>query len=363
MRFSPVPFKKRFVVIMAGGVGSRFWPLSREDRPKQLLRLVGSKSMLQQAAQRVRRLVPIENLLVVTSVRLRKAVIADLPWLPKTCVFAEPEGRNTAPCVGWAALEVRCRESDGVMVVLAADHLVSPQARFLADLRRALSVAWHEKRLVTFGIVPTEPSTGYGYIRAGKVFGQGAREAVAFHEKPAAKVAKRYVADPDFFWNSGMFAWRADTILREIQASLPALYDGLMALEKSRTRGRIPAAVLARGYPALPSISVDHGVMESSRRVAVLTASFEWSDVGSWDALHDLLPDDGNGNHSRDPMTALDSTGNLVFSGGKPVALVGVEGLVVVDSGDALLVCRRDRSQEVREVVSRLKSTGNKKLL
>jgi len=353
---------------MAGGSGTRFWPWSRKQTPKQLLALAGSKNMLADTASRLRKFARPDNVIVVTGSHLRTGVAKALPALPARNILCEPVGRNTAACVAWAALEVFDRDPDGVMAVLPADHILEPVGDFVDALQMALALADEERTLVTFGVKPTEPATGYGYIQARRAlaghFGSlGALSVDAFHEKPSARRARRFLSSGSYYWNSGMFAWRADVIVEEMERHLPGLVRALRRMQAKRTRGRVPQAVVDRAYPGLESISIDHGVMERAERVAMLPATFRWNDIGSWDAVADMWPSDAAGNRSRDKVVAVDSGGNVVATGGKPVALLGVNDLVVVDSGDALLVCRREDSQEVRKVVAALGPAGLDKLL
>jgi mannose-1-phosphate guanylyltransferase len=307
-------------------------------------------------------MMPDENIIVVTGKHLRRGVSEALPWLPRRSILCEPEGRNTAACVAWAALEVLARDPDGVMAVLAADHVIEPMSDFRAALNSAMAFS-DGGSLVTFGVEPDHAATGYGYIRAGKpIDGGPARRVLGFKEKPDLATARRYVASGNYYWNSGMFAWRADTIWAEVRRHLPRLARGLGTLEKCRSRGRIAQADVDKVYPRLESISIDNGVLERSDRIAVLPASFSWNDIGSWDAVGDLWPRDASGNSSRQRVIAVRSEGNVVATQGKPVALVGVNDLVVVDSGDVLLVCRRDECQDVREIVARLDDEGFSKL-
>lgn len=360
-----VRLDRRYAVIMAGGVGTRFWPLSREARPKQLLALTADHSMLAETALRLRGTVPAENILVATATRYRREVARALPELPAANILCEPVGRNTAPCIGWSALEVVSRRSDAVMAVLPADHVISPVATFKADLRVAFSSADSLDRLLTFGIRPTGPATGYGYIKAGKRLpGPGAVRGVArFCEKPSLAHAKRFVAAGNYYWNAGMFVWKAQTILEELEHWLPKLHRGLMKMQAARRSGRIPQAIVNKVYPRLPGISIDYGVMERSRRAAVATAHFKWNDIGSWDAVGALWPKDSHGNASRGNLLSVDATNNIIAVDGRDVALVGVDNLAIIDSGDALLICRRDRSQDVRRVVNALRARGRKDLL
>jgi mannose-1-phosphate guanylyltransferase len=331
---------------------------------KQLLALAIQDSMLADAVALIRKLFPPENIFIVTGSKLRRSIAKELPWLPASGILCEPTGRNTAPCVGWAALEVRARDPQGVMVVLPADHVVGPPNRFEKSLLAALKAAANDELLVTFGIKPTEPATGYGYIRASsKRKGRGPALGVdAFVEKPDEATARRYLKTGKYYWNSGMFAWRADTILGEIEAHLPELGKGLARLERARKRGRIAQKDVDRIYPKLPSISVDHGVMEKSRLVAMLPAQFDWSDIGDWNAVGEIWARDQRGNCSRDPLIAVEASDNVVATNGKPVALVGVDGLVVVDAGDVLLICPRERAQDVRQVVAALGPAGLSRL-
>lgn len=363
-----IAYRRRYAVLMAGGSGTRFWPWSRGALPKQLIALAGERTMLSETAARVRKLVPPGNVIVVTAKHLRRGVAAALPWVPPSGILCEPVGRNTAPCVAWAALEIRHRDPDGVMVVLPADHVVEPLDRFIAGLNLSLSLADQQRALVTFGIVPDEPATGYGYIRvgdalSGKCGRTGARRVAAFHEKPDRRRAERFVASDSYYWNSGMFAWRADAILAAVKQHLPRLFSALGRMDRQRRRGKIPQVVVDRAYPRLTAISIDHGVMEKASNAVMLPAQFSWNDIGSWDAVASLWPRDDSGNSSRDPLIVVDASDNIVATRGKPVALLGVSGLAVVDAGDALLVCSRERAQDVREVVARLKRAKLAKLL
>ncbi len=349
---------RRFAVVLAGGVGSRFWPWSREAKPKQLLALTSDRSMLAETVERLRGIVPEGNVFVVTGRRYRRPVLEECPGLDPACVLGEPVGRNTAAAIAWATLEVRRRTPDAVIAVLSADHRIDDTRSFGRDLVRAFGLADTTQKLVTFGIRPTSPSTGYGYLRAGRELGGGALAVDAFVEKPNLAKARRYLAGGRHYWNSGMFVWRADAIWRELLLHLPDLSARMDSLDAGRRRGAIPARSLEEGWSKLPSISIDYGVLEKSDAVVMLPASFSWADIGTWDAAASLWPVDRQGNASRDPVLALDASGNIVATRGKPVVLLGVEDLVVVDAGDALLVCARERSQDVRAVVDRLAATG-----
>ena len=350
---------------MAGGVGVRFWPWSRRQRPKQLLTLGGRHSMLAETALRVRGMAPDANILVVTGQSLRGAVAEAVPWLSPQSILCEPVGRNTAPCVGWAAHEILARDPDGVMAVLPADHCVSPRSAFRSAMMAAFSIADSQRKLLTFGVVPDGPATGYGYIKAGSLIDRagGVREVAGFREKPSLAIARRLVSDGKHFWNAGIFVWRADLILEELARFQPGIAARLNIMAASRRRGRIPAAAVDKAYRRMRGISIDYGVLEKSDRMAVIPAQFQWSDVGSWDAMAGQWPADGQGNHSRGRVVAVQASGNIVAAEGKTVALVGVDDLVVVDSEDAILIVRRDKCQDVREVVDALRRRRREDLL
>ncbi len=347
-----MPHASRHAVVMAGGSGTRFWPRSRRRAPKQLLPIVGTRTLLQET---VRRVAPIaRDVLVVTSHSQARRVRAQLRSMPAARVLVEPRGRNTAAAIALAALHVRRADPDGVMAVLPADHAIGAPAVFRADVRLALEVAERTGALVTLGIRPTYPETGYGYIRPGpKVHGTGGRVAwvAGFIEKPDRARATRLLAEGGALWNGGIFAWRVDAILAALRRHLARVVE---PIEAAVARGGRQA--LARAYQRVPAVSIDAGVLEHAERVAVVRARFPWSDVGSWAAVEPLWANGGHGpNAVRGRLLAIDSQGCVVDSPDRLVALLGVEDLVVVDTRDALLVCRKERAQDVRLVVDELR--------
>lgn len=361
---------KIFPVVMAGGSGTRFWPLSRKDRPKQFLPLAGDEPMLAATVARLPPLARLDRTFVVCGPAHARLARRLLPGLPRENLLVEPCARNTAPCVGLAALHVARRDPRGVLVVLPADHHVARPAAFREALAAAAAVA-DQGSICTIGLKPTRPETGYGYLKLGPrlaVRGAGRRKlqphkVARFVEKPDAPTAARYLADGAYLWNSGIFAFRADVILEEIERSLPALREQLdligAALGTSRAQ-----RVLAKVFPDCPSISIDYGVMEKSDRIAVVPADFGWSDVGSFAALPEVRPMDARGNVAEGEAFVLDGRDDVVLArGGRPVAVVGLDGVVVVDAGDAVLVCHRDRAQDVRKAVDELKRRGRDELL
>lgn len=354
-----------FVVILAGGSGTRFWPLSRHLYPKQLLRILGDETMIQQTMRRVLGSVTPDRVLISTNPQQAESIRVQLSdWkdaLQQNFVI-EPEGRNTAPAIGLVALEVVRRDPNGIMVVLPADHVVKREPRFHAAvaLGAKLAAAGH---LVTFGITPIRPETGYGYIqpnqkrtlaRQGKLTGH---PVARFVEKPNAAKAAQYLKAGHFYWNSGMFVWRAATILEEIQRHQPALGAGLAKIKGLLEAGASRQEIDER-YRTLPSVSIDNGVMERSSRAAMIPVDFQWSDVGNWSSIDEVAAHDKKGNVVSGKVVDLDSQNSILFADRRVVATIGLTDMVVVDTPDATLVCPKDRSQDVKKIVEILKKQG-----
>ena len=343
-----------YAVIMAGGSGTRFWPLSRRRRPKQLLSLFGDKPMIAETVDRLAGLVPPERVLVVTNEALAEAVRAALPSVPAENVLCEPMGRNTAPCVGMAAAAVRAAAGpEEVMVVLPADHYIRDAETFRGALAAAAAEA-ETGAIVTLGIEPTKPETGYGYIRCGEALADGVHAVDQFVEKPDHATALAYLQSGDYVWNSGMFCFRVDRILREFETQLPRLAGQIE--EMAAALGPDDADTLRDIFERIEPVSIDYGIMEGAANVRVLPVSFGWSDVGHWDALPSVTETDSDGNVRLGDVVALDCEGCVLVSGGSRVlSAVGLDHVVVVDTEDALLVAPRQRVQEVRRVVDALR--------
>ena len=348
-------------VIMAGGKGTRFWPLSRRARPKQFLDLLGSKPMLLQTLERMSPLVPRARTHVAVSRELlggAKKIIGDR--VPRDNWIVEPVGRNTAPCLVLAALKVRKRDPDAVMVCLPSDHLIKPKWKFHATLRQASRLAGTNEVLVLLGIKPRFPSTGFGYIRRGRLcHGKGGYAVSAFIEKPTARNAQKLVASGNCSWNSGIFVWKASVFLEEVRRWLPTHYDALAGAEPALNTPR-EAKALQRAFAKIEPISIDYGVMQHSRKSAVILADFQWDDIGNWVSASRYWPKDANQNAAFARFLAIDAEGTSVYASDpkKVVAVMGMRDVIVVDTDDALLICPKRDSEKVRELVKDLAKRG-----
>jgi mannose-1-phosphate guanylyltransferase len=362
-------------VILAGGRGTRFWPRSRTRTPKQLLNIVGADTMLQQTVARLKPLMGAERIWTVTNAEQAAGVRKQVPAAARKRVLIEPMGLNTAVAIGLAAIHVRhAARGDALMAVLPADHYIEQPQKFHEIVRAALDVAREPGRMVVLGIPPTRPETGFGYIeRTGETIGTKGFPVFAvrrFTEKPELKLAQEYVASGNYHWNAGMFFWRVSTFLENLKSFLPKTHAALEKLAGfigTRSYERKLRAI----YPKLENISVDYAVLEPATRVEgpprvfVIPAEVGWSDIGSWGAVHGLLLDKNSpdGNVFVSPGYALDARGNFISCPGKIAALIGVHDLIVVDTPDALLICPRDRAQDVGKIVKWLEEQRRKDLL
>jgi mannose-1-phosphate guanylyltransferase len=361
-------------VLLAGGRGTRFWPRSRMRTPKQLLNIAGRETMLRETVARLQPLFPLRNIWAVTNAEQAAAVRKNLSGVPASHVLAEPVGRNTAAAIGLAAVHFAHEHGDALMAVLPADSFIADAARYRRLVGAALELARGSGNLVVLGVPPTRPETGYGYIERGDIVsrprGVAAYSVRRFTEKPALPVARRYVASRKYFWNAGMFFWRVSTLLDNLKHFLPATHAALRELEKTIGTPRY-ASALRRIYPRLENISVDYAVMEpatqpgsgTASRVSVIPAKVGWSDIGSWAAVYELLAAKPSGNVSAGTSFTLDASGNYFWSPKKFVAAIGVRDLVLVDTPDALLLCSRERSQDVGKIVKWLEEKRRKNLL
>ena len=358
-------FSRAYAVILAGGSGTRFWPLSRRRLPKQLLELLGPGTLLERTVERIRPVIPAERAYIFTNEVLCDAVARRLPTIPRQQIVAEPAGRNTAPTIGLAAHEILRRDPEGLMVVLPSDHAIDKPAAFRRALGAACRWASAEGRSVILGLKPTRPDTGYGYVRVGKsaktIHGQKLCRVEKFTEKPPLATARRYLATGRYLWNGGMFIWKASTLLDHLRRCKPEMAERLE--EIARVGGIRNRQVLRRIFPRLEKISIDYAVMEKIPNVYAVAADIGWSDVGSWAVAYELRPKDKEGNVRPHKSFAHDTSGTLIVSPRKFVATVGVRDLIIVETEDALLVCARNRSQEVGRAVQELEQRGLTELL
>ena len=348
-----------YAAVLAGGVGTRLWPQSRRGTPKQFLRLYGERTMLQATMDRLDGIVPWDRRYVVTGCDYVDLVAEQLPELPPAHILGEPAARNTAPSIGWAAQVIAARDPDAVMCSLASDHVVRDPARFRQVLAASFAHADATGSLMTIGIQPTGPETGYGYIHVGEAAaeydGVPVHAVQGFREKPARDVAEEYVASGEYLWNASMFAWRTDAILDALATFEPGMSAQLARLGAAHGSAD-EAETAAACFAQIENIAVDYAVMERAEHVCTVPGDFGWDDIGSWAALGDYWPADAAGNHvNQGDVVSIDSTGNIVQGGDRLIALVGVEDLIVIDTGDAVLVCRRADATAVRRVVDRLK--------
>lgn len=355
-----------YAVIMAGGSGTRFWPLSRGAKPKQLLNIVGDATMIQATVARLQPYIPAERVLVVTTEALAEETRRQLPMVPERQIIAEPVGRDTAACVCLAALLVQRLDPQATMILLPADQVISPADAFQKTLAVGVEAA-ASGGLVTYGIEPRFPSTGYGYVQVAEEISRSEGIAVnvvkRFVEKPDAATAQQYLEDGSYRWNSGIFTWRADVVIKALSTHTPGLMKTLAPVGETWGSDQF-ASQLAAAYEPLEKISVDYALLENADDIKVVTAAFDWDDVGSWDALYDHLPADQEGVIAAGDTLSIDCADTLLMSHTKQIiAGVGLQGMTVVATDDAILVVPKGKSQGVKQVVDQLKAQQRKDLL
>jgi len=351
-------------LILAGGRGTRFWPRSRKTRSKQVLSFLGERTLIQQTVDRLAAVLPPERIWILTNDHLREEIIRQLPEVPKKQILAEPAQRNTAPCIGLAAHILYSIDPKAVMGVFPADHVITKPKKYAKLLKPAFRAA-ESGKIAVFGIEPRWAETGYGYIEFGKGVQAGAgsiEDVISFREKPDAKTAKKFVSSGRFFWNAGMFFWKAETVLDALRQHQPKTWTLLASLPAFGKKDFHSS--VADSFPRCESISIDYAVLEKAKNVVgIAVDDIGWNDVGSWNAVYELLERDGDGNVSLGDALAQDSTGNYVDAKGKFVALLGVKDLVIVDTPDALLIADRNQAQQVGAIVKALESRKRDDLL
>lgn len=353
-------------VIMAGGGGTRFWPLSRQKTPKQLLNLSGRDLMVNEAVDRMATVIGKSNIFIVTADVQAPAMIAATQGrvFPRN-ILAEPAARNTAACIGYSAMEILRKYGDGVMIITPADHYIENVPALMEIFKKAILTAEEQDRLVTIGLKPTFPSTGFGYIKYDPETAGDVKQVIEFREKPDETTARKYVESCEYAWNSGMFIWKASLILEKLKEFTPDIYEDLKTIGDAMNTPR-EQEVLHVVYPSIRKISIDYAVMEpcaAKGEVLVIPGDCGWNDVGSWDMMGILHEPDENGNVLLGDAVTVDVKDSVVFSSGRMVAAVDVENIVVVETPDAVLVCRKDRAQDVKKIVDALQGAGRNELL
>ncbi len=351
-------------VIMAGGVGERFWPKSRQNCPKQFLSLTSDgETMIQKTVKRLAPLISQKDIYIITNAHYLSLVQEQLPDLPPENVIAEPCPRNTAPAIGLAASLIQKKYDDAVMFFLPSDHLIHHEHSYINTLRKASHAALQDKTLITLGITPTYPETGYGYIKYQQ---DGAQDGVypveCFVEKPDLQTAEAYLQSGNYLWNSGMFIWKASSILHSIKKYMPELYQGLQTIAEAYGTENFHE-VLNHKFPELPSESIDFGVMEKANHIFTIPGDFGWDDVGSWLALERINQTDENDNMLDGDILSIDSHNCTVAGNGRMIALLGVQDLVIVDTDDALLICNKNQTQDIKKILAELKAEKKSELL
>lgn len=348
---------------MAGGGGTRFWPLSRQKTPKQLLNLSGKDLMVNETIDRLAMTIPGKNMFIVTNAsQVESMKKATRGRVMPNHILSEPSARNTAACIGYAAVEIIKKYGDGIMVIAPSDAYIKDWDKFTDVLSVAINVAENENRLVTIGITPTFPATGYGYIKFIDKELSGAKFVEEFKEKPDLETAKKYISSGDYVWNSGMFIWKASIIMEHFKEFLPDIYIDLMIIADAMGTNE-EYNIIEKIYPNIRKISIDYGIMEKSNDVLVVSGEFGWNDVGSWDMMNVLHSEDINGNISIGDVLNIDTNNTIVYSDSKLIATVGVDNLIIVQTKDAILVCDRNKAQDVKKVVDSLNELGRNELL
>ena len=358
--------KNHYVAIMAGGIGSRFWPKSRTSYPKQFLDILGAgKTLIQATFERYSQVVPPENIYVVTSEDYTGIVEEQLTDLPKENIVAEPFRKNTAPCIAYIAFKIHQKNPDAVMIAAPADNHIPDLENFVDVMKKALDFVSHVNALTTIGIMPTHPNTGYGYIQHdGPEAAPGIYKVKTFTEKPNLELAKAFIESGDFLWNSGIFTWKCKTIIAAFEQQLPEIYE-LFYADKEKLNTPEEKKVIEKVYAQCPSISIDFGIMEKAPNVYTIPASFSWSDLGTWNSAHANMEKDYFDNAVvGNNVMVFDSHHCMIHTSDKKLVLVqGLEDYIVVDTDDVLMICKKEKEQEIKEFVSEIKRTKGDKFL
>lgn len=350
-------------VIMAGGRGERFWPKSRNSCPKQFLSLTSDgETMIQKTVRRLLPLVEISDIFIVTNAAYNSLVAEQLPDIPKENILSEPAARNTAPCIAFAAAVIKKKYEDAIMMVLPSDHLIGLEDIYINTLKKAVKVASQGENLVTIGITPEYPETGYGYINFGAEDDNGAYIVERFVEKPDLATAELYFSSGKYLWNSGMFVWKLSTILGNIKDLMPDIYEGAAKIGEAYGTSQFNE-ILVKEFMAFRSESVDFGIMEKAKNIYTIPGSFGWDDVGSWLAVERINKTDSDKNYITGDVISVDSRHTTVCGGKRLIAAVGLEDVIIVDTDDTVLVCSKNSTQDVKKVIAQLKEQGRDELV
>ncbi len=353
-----------YAVIMCGGSGSRFWPKSRRSFPKQFLKTVGERTMIQSTVDRISKFIPLENIYIVTNKCYISTIQEQVPKILNENIIIEPMIRETAACIGYSAIKLLKYDPEAVMIVLPSDHYIQDEEEFINTLQQGLEIANQNNYLVTMGIKPTRPETAYGYIETGKGFSCDYRvptyKVKRFTEKPNKEKAQEFIDKGTYLWNSGMFIWKAAVLMRQYEKFLPDMYDCLKAIGEA-IGTEMEEKVVEQEYMNIDGISIDYGILEKTWDVYVMESSFKWDDIGSWTALERYLTIDENGNASKGSSNLVDTHNCLLYSDKRLIAAVGVEDLIVVETEDVILVCKKDRDQDIKLLLKTLESDRDKK--
>lgn len=346
-----------YALIMCGGSGSRFWPKSRKAYPKQFLKPLGPDTMLQSTFSRIRNLIPIENIYVVTNKNYVDIIREQLPELGEDNLIVEPMQKETATCIGHSAVRLMKKDSEAVMVVLPSDHHIENENAFITTLQQGMLIAENSKHLITIGVKPTRPETAYGYIQIGKKIDEewpiDTYKVRRFTEKPNKEKATEFIEDGRYLWNSGMFIWKVSSLLKQYKKHLPEIYESLKAIRDGLGTDN-EFSILEEEYEKIEGISIDYGIMEKSKDVYVIECNFGWDDIGNWTAMERYMERDEWGNQTKGRFLQIDSRDCIVCGEKRLIAAIGVNDLIIVDTDDVLLICRRERDQDIKELLSKL---------
>ncbi len=349
--------KNYYAILMAGGIGSRFWPVSTKEFPKQFHDMLGSgETLIQKTFSRLSQIIPKENILILTHESYNDLILEQLPMVKQEQIVLEPAMRNTAPCILYASLKIKKLNPNAVMVVAPSDHWIEDEMQFVANLQRSFDLCEREESLMTLGILPTAPNTGYGYIEFDKLDSRSIKKVVQFREKPDSKTARRFIQSRNYLWNAGIFIWSVKSILKAFQEYQPEMFNLFTkGLEVYNTENE--HAFIQENYPISENISIDYAIMENAQNVYVLPATFDWNDLGTWGSLHEKLPKDDNNNAVVNAAVLLQNSSNNIIrtAPGKQVIVDGLDDYIIVDKDSVLLIYPKSKEQEIKGIVSQLK--------